>query len=334
MFSNKSKINWTNWHHRLHKEFLNETNLIPESANLLIAVSGGQDSMALMTLINDIKYQHYWTIHVWHGDHKWHKESTLFANQLKNYCIKKEINFHSDIAEKEEILTEEKARNWRYKKLCQKVDELLIDGESIQNWYILTGHTSSDNTETFFLNLARGSNFNGLAGIANKRILNDKYTLIRPILIFSRKETLSICETMKIPFWEDPTNNDLSIKRNQIRKNIIPYLEEIYPGSTKRINQFIKKMSHFKNEQKDLSRLALETCKNSEGLDREIFKKLGPEAKSTLLNTFICEKSTKQINSKNIDELSIKISNKYNGQKILPNGLKIIWNKKTIKLEN
>ena len=69
----KLKNNWTNWHHKFHKQFLDDKKFIPKGANLLIAVSGGQDSMALMTLVDDIKNQHDWKINVWHGDHQWHR---------------------------------------------------------------------------------------------------------------------------------------------------------------------------------------------------------------------------------------------------------------------
>ena len=54
---NSSQKNWTSWHHLLHKEILGNKTLIPDGANLLIAVSGGQDSMALLNLINDMKTQ-------------------------------------------------------------------------------------------------------------------------------------------------------------------------------------------------------------------------------------------------------------------------------------
>ena len=90
MFLPRSKNNWTNCHHIFHKQFLDDKKFIPNGANLLIAVSGGQDSMALMTLINDIKNQHNWKINVWHGDHQWHKDSNLFAIKLENYCKKKD----------------------------------------------------------------------------------------------------------------------------------------------------------------------------------------------------------------------------------------------------
>ena len=63
--------NWSSWHHQLHNEILSKKILIPKGSNLLISVSGGQDSMTLLTLINDLKKLHNWSISVWHGDHQW-----------------------------------------------------------------------------------------------------------------------------------------------------------------------------------------------------------------------------------------------------------------------
>ena len=334
MLSKRSKSNWMNWHHKFHNQFLDDKKFIPNGSNLLVAVSGGQDSMVLMTLINEIRSQHNWNLNIWHGNHQWHEESNKFANQLKEHCSKKEIPFYLDTAKIGEITSEEKARDWRYEKLCKKVDELLVKKQSINNWYILTGHTSSDTTETFLLNLARGSNYTGLSGIQKKRLFKNKYKLRRPILIFSREDTESICKIMKIPFCQDPTNQDLSIKRNLIRHKVLPHLEKIFPGYTHRINQFVEKMNHHSKEQSDLGKLALEACKNTTGIKRSVFNNLGIEAKSTIMNIFIKEKCIRQINSKNIEKLSIEISNKNYGQIKLPDGFKIIWNKDTIRLEN
>ena len=108
---------------------------------------------------------------------------------------------------------------------------------------MLTGHTSSDNAETFILNLSRGSNFAGLSNIESKRLIENQIYLIRPILIFSREDTKQFCNDMKIPVWEDPTNSDLKLKRNLVRKNY-SYLRVIYPGCSERINNFSQKMSN------------------------------------------------------------------------------------------
>ena len=78
--------NWSSWHHQLHKDILTKKTLIPKGSNILISVSGGQDSMALLTLIYDLKKLHDWSISVWHGDHQWHEKSSVYALELKSYC--------------------------------------------------------------------------------------------------------------------------------------------------------------------------------------------------------------------------------------------------------
>ncbi len=117
---NFTQKNWSSWHHLLHKEILSKKTLIPKGSNILISVSGGQDSMALLNLIDGIKKQHFWSISVWHGDHQWHEKSSIYALELKSYCEGKNISYYFDKANKENISSEEKAREWRYKKLCER----------------------------------------------------------------------------------------------------------------------------------------------------------------------------------------------------------------------
>ena len=333
--SNKNSIqkNWTSWHHLLHKQILGNRTLIPDGANLLIAVSGGQDSMTLLNLINDMKTQHNWFVNVWHGDHQWHEKSETYALDLQSYCNKKNISFFFDRANKKNISSEEKARDWRYEKLIERANHLFIENQKETDIYLLTGHTNTDNAETFLLNLARGSNYAGLSYIDKKRLLEKNIFLIRPLLIFSRQDTKEFCKLQNIPVWEDPTNCDLKIKRNLVRKKIIPILETMYPGCSKRINSFAEKMSNYKNEQNDLSQLAFISCKDTLGLKRKLLNSLCIEARCTILNTFLKRDCKKQLSSKNITDLASTIFDKDRGQINLPEGLKIVWDKDYINLE-
>ena len=328
--SKREKNNWTNWHHLLHKEIINDAKFIPDGIKLLLAVSGGQDSMALLTLFEDIKDSHNWEIYVWHGDHQWHPNASIYAEELKKFCNFKKINFFSDKADYIEVCTEEKARNWRYQKLYETAKQLVKPNQSMENIYILTGHTSSDNAETFLLNLARGSNFKGLTGIPKKRLSDKNLYIVRPILHFSRADTLKICEQLKIPIWIDPTNLDLKLKRNIIRTNILENLEKIYPGCSSRINTFIQKMNHYEKERSDLCKLALQASLEKNMLKRDKFNSLGLEARATLLNQIFKEKCIKQIRSYSIDKIAKAIFKKNNGTIDLPDGMQLIWNKNYI----
>ncbi len=330
---NLTQKNWTSWHHMLHKELLSDKKLIPNGAKLLIAVSGGQDSMALLNLINDIKNQHNWFVNVWHGDHQWHEKSERYAIELKSYCDKKNISFFCDRANKKSLSSEEKARDWRYKKLSERANQLLSENSKNIKIYLITGHTNTDNAETFLLNLARGSNYAGLSYIAKKRLLERNIYLIRPFLIFSRENTKTICNLMNIPIWEDPSNLDLKIKRNLVRKKIIPTFETMYPGYSKRINKFAERMSNYNKEQQDLGKLAYLTCKDEKGVKRELFNSLCIEARCTILNIFVKKNCKKQLNSYNINDLVSSIFEKDRGQINLPERLKIIWDTNYINLE-
>jgi len=330
---NLTQKNWSSWHHLLHKEILSKKTLIPKGSNILISVSGGQDSLTLLTLINDLKKLHNWSISVWHGDHQWHEKSSIYALELKSYCEGKNIAFYFDKANKENIFSEEKAREWRYKKLCERAKTLLNNNQQQKHIYLLTGHTSSDNAETFILNLSRGSNFTGLSNIESKRLIENQIFLIRPILIFSREDTKQFCNYMKIPVWEDPTNSDLKLKRNLVRKKIIPTLEVIYPGCSERINNFSQKMSNYKNERNDLGELAYLYCKDLRGINRNLLNSMCIEARCTILNKFLKEISVKQYSSKNLTKLATLIYEKNKGQINLKEFLKIVWNKNYINFE-
>ena len=332
-YKHLTQKNWTSWHHLLHKELLSDQKLIPNGANLLIAVSGGQDSMALLNLINDLKNQHNWFVHIWHGDHQWHEKSERYAIELKSYCDKKNIPFFCDRTNKKNIPSEEKARNWRYKKLSERASQILSENKKEKDIYLLTGHTNTDNAETFLLNLARGSNYAGLSFMEKKRLIKNHIFLVRPLLIFSRKDTKEFCNYMNIPILEDPTNNYLKIKRNLVRKQIIPTLENMYPGCSERINNFAKKVRNYNNEQSDLCKLAYLACEDPNGIKRKLLNSICIEARVTILKTFLKKNCKKQLNSKNITQLASSIFEKDRGQLNLPEGLKILWNKDYINLE-
>jgi len=332
--SKKEKNNWTNWHHQVHKAIIKDAKFIPNGIKLLIAVSGGQDSMALLTLFDDIKDYHDWEIYVWHGDHQWHSKSSTYSEELKAFCNFKKIRFYSDKAEYIKVSSEEQARNWRYQKLHDTAKKLVEPNKGIDDIYILTGHTSSDNAETFLLNLARGSSYKGLRGIPIKRLLENNFYIVRPILNLSRADTLKICKELKIPTWIDPTNLDLKLKRNIIRKKILENLEKIYPGCSSRINTFTQKMNKYETERTDLCKLALEACLDKQMIKRDKFNTLGIEARSTLLHQLFKDKFSKQIKSINLDNIAVEIFKKNKGTVDLPSGTKIVWNKNYIEFTN
>ena len=154
---NEHKKPWSKWHERLHKTLKSQSNLLPFGSSLLLAVSGGQDSMVLLKLILDLKRIYEWKLHIWHGDHGWHENSKQISLELEQWCIDKKIPFYCSRTNKKSISTEQEARDWRYQNLIAQAKFLSKQCPSLPCKYVLTGHTGSDRAETLIMNLARGT---------------------------------------------------------------------------------------------------------------------------------------------------------------------------------
>ena len=329
---NNSKT-WSEWHNRLHKTLKNKKHLLPKEASLLLAVSGGQDSMALTKLILDLQKLYKWELHVWHGDHGWHKDSTKFAKELKDWCEQNNLNFYSEKACIDEIKNEEAARNWRYQALTKKAEDLSKETYLNPLHHIVTGHTGSDRAETVLINLARGTHLKGLSSLKESRAIKGTIKVIRPLLCFSRSETAKICSDMNLPVWVDPSNKEDYFTRNKIRKNVIPILEELYPGSSMRISSLSGRLASFNDDQVALTSLAIESLTTSEGLCREKLYKISNSVRSNILAQWLGERGAPNINAILIEELSRVIGKgKPPGTRILSKGWEFLWTKDSIKL--
>ena len=211
--SNKS--DWMLLHARLHKT-LRQLNLLPKQATILIAISGGQDSLCLGKLLLDLQSKWSWEIAIAHCDHRWSSDAGIaeHVNQIAhNWQIP--IYFKEAHNLKE---TEEAARKWRYQALVEIAQE--------QNFkYIVTGHTKSDRAETFLYNLTRGAGADGISSLSWQRFLSEEIQLVRPLLNISRQETLEFCQHFQLPIWLDAVNNNKKYARNRVRGELIPYLQ-------------------------------------------------------------------------------------------------------------
>ena len=108
--SPKDEVQWTRWHTRLHKTLISKQDLLPHSSCLLLAISGGQDSMTLLKLMLDLQRLHHWKLQVWHGDHGWHSQSGAIAKALKDWCKTNNLEYFHDQTTKVETKNEKEAR--------------------------------------------------------------------------------------------------------------------------------------------------------------------------------------------------------------------------------
>jgi tRNA(Ile)-lysidine synthase len=207
------------FHARL-QENLRQKNLLPSHCSILVAVSGGQDSLCLIKLLVDLQPKWSWQIAIAHCDHRWSTDEGI-ADRVRDVARMFNLPFHLITATTAIPETEAAAREWRYQSLVDLAT-------SVKASYIVTGHTKSDRAETLLYNLIRGSGTDGLRSLSWRRDLTPKIQLIRPLLNFSRAETLEFCQQFNLPIWEDPVNNNLKYARNRIRHELIPYLQNYF----------------------------------------------------------------------------------------------------------
>ena len=211
-----SQIHWTQLHTRLHQT-LRQRSLLPKGEKILIAVSGGQDSLCLGRLLLDLRSKWDWQLAIAHCDHQWSTDVGI-AERVTEVANSWNLPLYLKIANvlKE---TEAVARKWRYQALVEIAREQEFK-------YIVTGHTKSDRAETFFYNLIRGAGTDGLAALSWQRSLTKEISLVRPILDVYRRETLEFCQQFDLPVWFDVVNENSKYARNRIRKDLIPYLQD------------------------------------------------------------------------------------------------------------
>lgn len=206
---------WTRLHAKLHQT-LRQRQLLAKQRRVLIAVSGGQDSLCLTKLLLDLQPKWGWQIAIAHCDHCWPKDQGLAAH-VQHFAKSSKLPFYLQTAA--ELKTSEAAaRQWRYQALIE-----IAQAQGYQD--VVTGHTKSDRAETLLYNLMRGSGADGLQALTWQRPLTEGLRLVRPLLEVSRAETLQFCQQQHLPIWVDAYNQDLHYARNRIRQELLPYLQ-------------------------------------------------------------------------------------------------------------
>ena len=254
---------WTPLHGRLHRT-LKARNLLEKGERLLVAVSGGQDSLCLVKLLLDLQPKWDWQLAIGHCDHRWRSDSQQNADFVANLARVWQVPFHLESAEQVPA-SEAAARQWRYecfKKIAQ----------SDRCTTIVTGHTASDRVETLLYNLIRGSGADGLQALTWKRSLLPTLNLVRPLLDITRAETAQFCQTLDLQIWEDTTNQDLTYARNRIRQELLPYLQTHFnPQAEQNLAQTAELLTA---EVEYLEKIASELRESATSLDRRALNRL------------------------------------------------------------
>ena len=182
----------------------------------LAMVSGGPDSVTLVRSLVELGGRPV-VLHVDHGLRG--KESQEDAQFVRELCGRLGLDYEERRARLEGGNLQQEAREQRYRFAEQLADERGISA-------IATGHTADDAAETVLLNLARGAGLKGLSGIPPVR-----GKIVRPLIERRRVEVLTYLESLGQPYRTDPTNLTPKYARNRVRLEVLPVLEELYPGA-------------------------------------------------------------------------------------------------------
>ncbi len=199
---------------------------------LVVAVSGGADSMALWDLLVRAGT---WRLVVWHLDHGLRADApqdlALIRAQAAAYHVSalgagEVIAEHTDVAAL--------ARQWRVSLEAagrrHRYDRLVAVARERAAVAVLTAHHRDDQSETVLANLLRGAGPVGLAGIAPRRLLPGGIALLRPLLALTRADLRAHCARFGVAWRDDTTNDDLLHQRNFLRHGVLPGLEAGVPG--------------------------------------------------------------------------------------------------------
>ena len=206
--------------HSLNKR----SGLIVKNDRLVVAVSGGPDSMALLYFLNLLRKNLNLTLVVVHVHHGLQKQNDSALKLVKKTTHEMGFKFCSlktdalKYAKCHKRSLEEAGRILRYSFFEEVARKCRMSK-------IVTAHTQDDQAETLLLRIVRGSGLRGLTAIAPKRKQGNAL-VIRPLLKCSKKELLDFLKSQKISFLKDPTNQQLDFTRNRVRLKLIPWLEQ------------------------------------------------------------------------------------------------------------
>lgn len=234
-------------------ETIKKYNLLQEKDTVIVAVSGGPDSMCLLNALVNLKEKLKLNkIAVAHVNHMLREEAQEETEYVKKYCENKNIEIYikyaniKEISENNKISEETAGREERY-KFFEEIESKINANK------IAIAHNLNDNAETVLMHFIRGTGINGLTGIKPYR--DGKY--IRPLIECDRKEIEEYCKEKNLNPKYDKSNLDNNYTRNKIRNLLIPELKENYnPNIISGINKLSRIVL---KEEEYINKILLET---------------------------------------------------------------------------
>lgn len=212
--------------------------LVPAGSHILVACSGGPDSMALLFCAIKAGYK----VHVGHVVHDMRPRDVALVDKklVENFCASIGIPFYS-----EEVYIQGCAKESARLGRSNNVEDAYREGrlQAVESMfhrtvyhfnkngkmnYLITGHHADDQLETMLMKLCRGAGLRGMSGIAEKMVRED-HCIVRPMLGITKSDCYAICRENNLPYTEDMTNQDIDYTRNAIRHKVLPLLKNLFP---------------------------------------------------------------------------------------------------------
>ena len=199
--------------------FLKKTICLKTNDRVVVGVSAGPDSMALLHILKELQKEIAYKIIVAHVNHNVRKESVEEAAFLEEYCHNNDLIFESMTIEKYgDDNFHNEARNIRYNFYRRLIDKYQAN-------YLMTGHHGDDLIETILMRIVRGSTLKGYSGF-NEFVDMNGYKIVRPLLHTTKDEIERYNKENNIPYRIDKSNFKNKYTRNRYRKNVLPFLKE------------------------------------------------------------------------------------------------------------
>ena len=208
----------------LHNKFkFNLRQHVQSGDRILVALSSGQDSLCLLQLLVDCLDGKKCTIHAVYIDHQWKNSSKKHVRHIANIMKFRKLAI-AIYQIKQSLFSENKARKIRYKIMILHALKEKYDT-------IIAGHNANDKIETAISNLFRGTSINGISNLTVYKKVKQQLAIMRPLINFTKTEIAWLCRLFYLPIWSDETNYNLNLKRNRIRHELIPYIQNFFNPS-------------------------------------------------------------------------------------------------------
>jgi tRNA(Ile)-lysidine synthase len=191
--------------------------LLAQESHIIVGLSGGPDSMALLSLLHALAPHYSYTLSAAHLDHQWRATSHKDVLFCQKFAESLSIPFMHTTADKITLTRKTYSPEDKGRYLRRTYFEELSRANN--NAAIALGHHSQDQQETFFIRLVRGTSIAGLASMKPKHA-----GYIRPLLDCSKQELLGYLKDTSIPYLHDETNDDPRYLRNAVRSSVLPAL--------------------------------------------------------------------------------------------------------------